>query len=308
VRTHLGVMPITLARGRTDVTDASPCEICGGSLTARQTHYCSPLCRSRAAQQQRKSCIVDGCESPYRKDERCNKHYREKHGVTTEGRRHYRLATCTICGTHWMAPPKAQASRFCSTLCYGFHQSGRWPSCPIPKRDLVAIASCGECGEPFPLFVPWQTLCSDRCRDRRKRRRDAQRRRVSRPSLVAGYCRACGAAFVDVWLAESSSITCSESCAKRVQRQRRRARQRDAYIENVSPAYVYRRDGWRCYLCGKRVKRDAQVPDPMAPTIDHVIPLSQGGTHELSNVRCAHFICNSIKGHRGGGEQLMLLG
>jgi hypothetical protein len=25
-------------------------------------------------------------------------------------------------------------------------------------------------------------------------------------------------------------------------------------------------------------------------------------------VQCAHFLCNSIKGDRGGGEQLLLIG
>jgi len=63
----------------------------------------------------------------------------------------------------------------------------------------------------------------------------------------------------------------------------------------------------RCHICNKAVKRDAVVPHPLAPTIDHVIPLAVGGTHEPLNCRCAHYICNARKGHRGG-EQLLLIG
>ena len=32
------------------------------------------------------------------------------------------------------------------------------------------------------------------------------------------------------------------------------------------------------------------------PSIDHVIPLSKGGTHSWDNVKLAHFSCNSAKG------------
>jgi len=49
------------------------------------------------------------------------------------------------------------------------------------------------------------------------------------------------------------------------------------------------------------------VPHPKAPTIDHVIPLAQGGTHEPLNCRAAHFLCNSLKSHQGHGDQMLLL-
>jgi 5-methylcytosine-specific restriction endonuclease McrA len=36
----------------------------------------------------------------------------------------------------------------------------------------------------------------------------------------------------------------------------------------------------------------------MSPTIDHILPLARGGTHEPSNVQAAHFGCNAAKGAR----------
>ncbi len=75
-----------------------------------------------------------------------------------------------------------------------------------------------------------------------------------------------------------------------------------------------------CAHCGqdftpKRVKarfcspRCSQV-GPLAPVIDHIVPLDAGGLHEPANVQCAHFLCNSKKGARvyGAGEQLRLVG
>jgi 5-methylcytosine-specific restriction endonuclease McrA len=32
--------------------------------------------------------------------------------------------------------------------------------------------------------------------------------------------------------------------------------------------------------------------DPWAPTVDHVIPLSEGGSDDKGNYRAAHFRCN----------------
>lgn len=91
-------------------------------------------------------------------------------------------------------------------------------------------------------------------------------------------------------------------------RDRRRARERDAFIEQVHRLRIYKRDGYRCKLCGRKLKMDAVAPHPKSPTIDHVVPLAQGGLHEARNVQAAHFLCNAIKGDRGGNEQLMLIG
>ncbi len=48
----------------------------------------------------------------------------------------------------------------------------------------------------------------------------------------------------------------------------------------------------------------------MAGTIDHIIPLSQGGEHSYKNTQLACFECNCKKGDRGipGGEQLRTFG
>lgn len=66
---------------------------------------------------------------------------------------------------------------------------------------------------------------------------------------------------------------------------------------------IFERDGWRCQLCRKPVRRTAVVPHPLAPTLDHIVPLAAGGLHEPANVQTAHFICNSVRG-AGGVAQL----
>lgn len=69
---------------------------------------------------------------------------------------------------------------------------------------------------------------------------------------------------------------------------------------------MYIRDGYRCHLCNRKTDPTKRVPHPRAPTLDHVIPLSCGGTHEPLNCRTACYICNTRKGAGGGGEQFIL--
>jgi 5-methylcytosine-specific restriction endonuclease McrA len=70
-------------------------------------------------------------------------------------------------------------------------------------------------------------------------------------------------------------------------------------------AYLTARDHNRCGICRKPIRAKK---GPMRPSIDHIIPLARGGTHELANLQAAHYRCNLSKNDRGGGEQLLLVG
>jgi hypothetical protein len=79
----------------------------------------------------------------------------------------------------------------------------------------------------------------------------------------------------------------------------RRARLAGAtVIERFDRDEVFERDGWVCGICRMPVDRQADPLDPASPTVDHVIPLSQGGQHTLTNVQCACLRCNSAKQDR----------
>lgn len=95
---------------------------------------------------------------------------------------------------------------------------------------------------------------------------------------------------------------------RKIDAHRRRALLMDAFIEDVDPVRVFEAENYRCYGCGKQCLKDAPNNHLLQPTIDHVIPLSMGGTHEYANCRTMCRQCNCTKGNRGGGEQLLLIG
>lgn len=53
--------------------------------------------------------------------------------------------------------------------------------------------------------------------------------------------------------------------------------------------------------------KNLRHPDPMCASLDHVIPVSEGGTSDPRNLRLTHLRCNLIRRNAGGGEQLAML-
>jgi len=74
--------------------------------------------------------------------------------------------------------------------------------------------------------------------------------------------------------------------------QRRRARLASVPREKIDRDALYERDGGICGICGKKVERDEV-------SIDHIIPLSKGGPHLMSNLQIAHLKCNKARGNSG---------
>lgn len=51
-----------------------------------------------------------------------------------------------------------------------------------------------------------------------------------------------------------------------------------------------------CGICGKPVDKKLKPPHPLAPVIDHIIPVSKGGhPSDIRNLQLAHATCNRQK-------------
>jgi hypothetical protein len=137
---------------------------------------------------------------------------------------------------------------------------------------------------------------------------------VASPSKSRDFnCEDCGAVFST--LAYGGVPTRCMPCRVKSQRARlrrykyiRRARQQSAEAERFPCQEIYERDRWRCGICGKQIDQALTYPDPQSVSLDHIVPVSQGGEHTRANVRASHLLCNFRRGARGGNEQLMLIG
>lgn len=66
--------------------------------------------------------------------------------------------------------------------------------------------------------------------------------------------------------------------------------------DDIDPVALFDKHDWLCSICREVIDRRKRFPDPRAATIEHVIPLSKGGTHTWENCRPAHADCNFSKG------------
>lgn len=213
---------------------------------------------------------------------------------------------CSFCGQRFTRVAKdvsPGANNFCSQECYwAFAPFKGSPASDIPWAVCLrcrvwfvarrARRLCPTCPSPsYRDYVP------------------------SRPP--DSFCVVCGKRLRNK---TCPRLYCSKACQRKTPqyrqgqkaaRRRRRARKRKAQrVETVDALVVYRRDKWVCQLCGEKLDREAKVPDSLAPTVDHIVPLARGGDHTYANTQAAHFICNAKKGDRPlpDGEQLRLVG
>jgi hypothetical protein len=205
-------------------------------------------------------CKVSGCPNPSEKLGLCGKHYQRqwKHG-TFEDRRlrtHCSVQGCT-------RAPRSRSAEYCETHYYRLRRNGSLQLTITPKTPSKA-GHCDQCGKPTETFFCW-VFCSARCEARHRREIVEQRR----------FCLVCKKPLPDNSM--RSKVYCSWIC------------QRQASGKRANLDLLGERDGWKCHICGRKVKRaDA--------TQDHIIPASQGGTAHLSNLALAHKSCNCKRG------------
>lgn len=190
---------------------------------------------------------------------------------------------------------------------------------------------CEWCSTALPVDAHvLKRYCSGSCRaarlraaadaDGRSRQwRDVTNERQRRKAEVS-VCQQCGVSFQQT----HKRRYCSRKCSNRAyaldrktrpgyrqlqaeRQRRRRAQKRTPTVERFMAEEIYERDGWRCHLCQRKVRRKVDPNHDMAPTIDHLTPLALGGEHSRANVATAHRICNSRKNFRGAGDQLALV-
>lgn len=187
-----------------------------------------------------------------------------------------------------------------------WRKDNAWKYNALPRYNIgacsyVNIVKCADCGENEVRRSTKHVRClCTSCYDKRRSRdfhyKYALYNNGKRGGIVSKCKGGCGNAYVFAYGSKSRMCEPCKLSSKRRQKQAHRARRRAGRVAGVSydPHKVFRRDKWRCYLCGvKTQKKDIYADN--AAEIDHVIPLSKGGKDIPSNVRCSCRKCNQEK-------------
>lgn len=208
-----------------------------------------------------------------------------------------------------------------SYLC---HECRRYSDAAATTVDVISFivkavveirCPCAVCGSEVPATrkTIYRKTCSDECKNElnRQRARDKYELKTGvrlRPASGDRPCRLCDRTITpDVALGRGRSVC--DYCNLHRGTFKSRAIMYGVRYEHVSRAAVFRRDAWRCQLCGKKVLKKAKRCKatrrlhPRTASLDHIVPMSKGGPHVELNVQCACLECNVRKQARMIGQR-----
>ena len=271
-----------------------------------------------------RACSVEGCLSKHKSQGLCAKHYMQS---KRKGLNHYsRSIKCSHCGDEF--EPGNASAMYCSKRCKHAAWVKNNPDrtallrnrSRIKAKTSCAVSSgyCLHCGSPY-CRSGRRTYCSSACVDesQKQRNRIAAREAYATSNGKEKVCRCCLSVFVPEFTGGGKTGFCSEACRdsvaisskkkhRRISKALRRARKKDVEYEPVDPIAVFIRDKWKCQLCGRKTPKAKRGSyDDDAPEMDHIIPLSKGGSHTYKNAQCACRRCNGVKSDKPLGQMLM---
>lgn len=218
-----------------------------------------------------------------------------------------RVATCAECGERVTHQERGRPRRFCGDECKRrvSNRSARRRRLPI-RDPHPEPRICLHCQATFAPRRRDQVYCRPGCAQNASQKRRRNGGDLRQGVIFKKSCIECGEGF------DAKKINarwCSSLCRRRFTG-REESRRRGPVRPDSKPytdLEIFDRDGWVCHLCGKPIDPKADRRTHIGATIDHLVPLSEGGADDPANVAAAHNRCNKAKGVRAMNEQLRLI-
>lgn len=259
-------------------------------------------------------------------------------GNATRKRRGRERRRCEVCSASFTTPA-SKTKRTCGTVC------GKALAARITReKGNTPLGYCKGCHAEMWLTMcggERRRYCSRACSDDHSKRitaevralqrigvavraSEASHRRTAREARLraeteARYmpraCIRCGCTVASAQEFGKPRDVC-DPCreaknaeVKRIAKHMRRARVRGSTTQRIDPIRVFEQAGWQCNYCKRATPQSLRgTLDPLAPELDHFIPLAMGGTHTRDNVVCSCRECNQEKGSQSPGEFLVAKG
>lgn len=170
------------------------------------------------------------------------------------------------------------------------------------EREQLLQKICSRCNKKYKAYRKDSVHC-DECLIIITQEREDFRKQWEGKTIE---CDECGNEFVmKTYNSKYCSLKCLNRAMDRIQEVRKRKRLRhNGEIDNsITLSKLIIRDKNTCKICGETVnEKDYRIDGKGSfivgekyPSIDHIVPISKGGTHTWNNVQLAHHQCNSIK-------------
>ena len=205
---------------------------------------------------------------------------------------------CLWCGIALHQDNKpGNPKRYCSRQHAGFYRQANKPKVPRVEK------TCIHCSAIYVTNIKASRFCSGDCRNKHYAVEGKARRLAMGAKVYSAECDRCHQLInSDGVIGKTKYGRFCRPCALVKQRERYRIktakRQGVAKPARLSADALIERDGNLCRLCNTEIDLSLARNSRFGATIDHIVPLSLGGSDDIENMQLAHWICNIKKGNR----------
>lgn len=232
----------------------------------------------------KRTCVIEGCEKPRGNGRLCWSHYNRKRRY---GSTDIKRLTCGQCDSAFDRPIQTgPVPRHCSAACKAQATLEKILATRKPGNEG---GKCPGCGGVVPITHGGRALkfCTPNCRHLHavhKGKRPTLRTCISCTNQIDLTVR-----LADGRLRYPAYIVRCDACMAK----------RRPHRYGMTTQDVADRDGADCRWCGEPVDFAlVGTASKWAPSVDHLIPWSRGGTNDPDNLQLLHRVCNARKGAR----------
>lgn len=210
------------------------------------------------------------------------------------------MTNCSICSSPLVNHPRGRRRVTCSRKC----RSALGYQNKLAKAPVI-YRLCKFCGKQFQVSNETRVFCSKGCSYKHTKKtisdswHDSKKHRPHFKEIECSYCSrpvTVPSSFTQKIVSHPECKVERKKARNRIKQTRRRGYR--ATLRNLSVENMGDRDNWTCHICREPVNPLLPSNHREGASVDHVIPLSRGGSDEPENLKLSHWICNVRKSNK----------
>jgi hypothetical protein len=196
---------------------------------------------------------------------------------------------------------------YCSVNC---RYKADWLRRGESRKKVKHLMTCFYCSTPFKTARNHQKFCSADCRKAIAPIQQSLKYRALNPEPLNWnyYCDQCKKlverSLIQGRVTSGQHGKFCQECAYKARSARNRkknTKRRGIQPSSITVEILRKEHGSNCALCSELIDFDLPRTSRLGVTVDHIQPVSLGGSDNPANLQLAHWICNNRKSNKVSG-------